>query len=224
MIEIENTDVYGWRAAIRGMRNSYNSWNKIDSGYFCNYGKDMGFTDCNDCPIDCDIRGNFMLGENDLKLMRTLVKAGNDHAKFTRMINVACDITAPRFFWEQFSTYRIGVTQNSTSTMHTIHKKPFETSDFSSDGGREIDFHLEQHIIPFLNFCRDRYLETKDKGYWRDMILALPQSYNQKRTVQLNYQVLKNMYHARKSHKLTEWIDFCKWIETLPYFKEIYLN
>ena len=235
MIEIENTDVYGWRAAIRGMRNSYNSWNKIDSGYCCNYGKDMGFTDCNDCPIDCDIRGNFMLGENDLKLMRTLVKAGNDHAKFTRMINVACDITAPFYWWKEFDTYKVGTVANSCSTIHKIHAKEFTLDDFSHEhlkawksenGG---DFHSGmigslKRTIEDLNYSRERYLETKDKNWWWQLIQLLPTSYNQKRTVQLNYQVLKNMYHARKSHKLTEWIDFCKWIETLPYFKEIYLN
>lgn len=215
MLKIENVDVHGFDVAIRGMRNAYESWDKSDSKFY----------DLDNLAVeDRYLIGTYYIGENDLKLMRNLAQAGDDHGKFLRMINVTCDITAPRFFWEQFSTYRIGVTQNSTSTMHTIHKKPFEVSDFSVDGGEEIDLHLEQSIIPFLNFCRDRYLETKAKGYWRDMILALPQSYNQKRTVQLNYQVLKNMYHARKSHKLDEWREFCKWIETLPYFREICLE
>lgn len=392
MIKIENVDVYGFEAAIRGMRSPMNSWHKSDTGWI-GYRSDVGdFID-----IDYDEFKIKVIGENDLKLMKSLSKAGSDHSKFMRMINVTCDITAPRFFWEQFSTYRIGVTQNSTSTMHTIHKKPFTVADFScehlrgyspnipqfipnaredeeiwknfgdtnykissegrvkavynqhhfEDGSRgyfereiigslhedgylfvtiknkqypkhrlvaelflenpdnksvvnHIDGNKQNNrsenlewctqsenikhsvynhlqgkpiqtnkskyldLIPKvkamystgmskrklakslgispptvtylleytepkneykeflntldrLNVLREEYLDTKDKTVWRNMIEMLPQSYNQKRTVQLNYQVLKSIYHSRKEHKLDEWRDFCKWIEMLPY-------
>lgn len=401
MLKIEKTDVYGWEAAIRGMRNPMNSWDKSDTGWIGCRSDAGDFIDFID--IDYDDFKIKVIGENDLKLMKSLSKAGSDHSKFMRMINVTCDITAPRFWWTEFDTYRIGVEKNSCSTMHTIHKKPFEREDFSveyickvpqnrvpiivkseewreteyegvyvsnsgkvkqaareitrSDGkviclpereiavteddylrvklhtvdgthscklhrlmakafidnpfnypvvnhrdGNKLNCNLDnlewctssynrQHacdngmvnwskesreacgkrsrkltdeqvnrikelrdkdwtltdiaeyigcavstvsrilsgklyvetrdtldlIIDNLNTLREMYLETGDTEYWRQIIELLPQSYNQKRTVQLNYQVLKNMYHSRKAHKLDEWVDFCKWIEMLPY-------
>ena len=204
MIKIENVDVYGWEVAIRGMRNPMNSWEKSDSAF--------SIYDYPQC---------YVMGDNDLKLMRNLAKAGPDHGKFLRMINVTCDITAPLYWWKEFDTYKVGTVANSCSTMHKIHSKRFEREDFST----EHIYNFEEHhwmvcmdnVISSLNVARERYLETKDKKYWWQMIQLLPTSYNQKRTVQLNYQVLKNIYHARKEHKLDEWRYFCEWIETLPY-------
>ena len=200
MMDIKNTDVFGWEAAIRGMRNPLNSWAKSDST-FTMYDK--------------------FIGENDLKLMKSLSKAGNDHAKFLRMINVSCDITAPLYWWKEFDTYKVGTVANSCSTMHTIHKKEFEMSDFSREHLLTGSMFMLHQFVDLLNEARAEYLKTKDKVYWWQMIQLLPSSYNQKRTVQLNYQVLKNMYFARKAHKLDEWRTFCEWCETLPYFKEI---
>lgn len=210
MIRIDNVNVYGFDAAIRGMRNPMNSWDKSDS--------DFGDT-------------TFYVGKNDLKLMKALAKAGPDHGKFLRMINVTCDITAPLYWWKEYDTYKVGTVANSCSTMHKIHAKEFTKDDFSCEhigkGMRTTVFEdcLEQ-IIDCLNEARLCYLDCdKDKKiWWWQMIQLLPTSYNQKRTVQLNYQVLKNMYYARKSHKLDEWREFCKWSETLPCFKEICLE
>ena len=200
MIDIKNTDVFGWEAAIRGMRNPLNSWAKSDST-FTMYDK--------------------FIGENDLKLMKSLSKAGTDHSKFLRMINVTCDITAPLYWWKEFDTYKIGSVANSCSTMHTIHKKEFEMSDFSREHLLTGSMFMLHRVVDLLNEARDEYLKTKDKAYWWQMIQLLPSSYNQKRTVQLNYQVLKNMYFARKAHKLDEWKNFTLWIESLPYAKEL---
>lgn len=207
MIEIENTEVFGWEAAIRGMRNPMNSWDKSDSE-FGHHQWELGY---------------FNIGENDLKLMKSLSNAGDDHGKFLRMINVTCDITAPLYWYKEFDTYKVGTVANSCSTMHKIHAKEFDLDDFSC----EHLFNEHNHsyfglnmfcgLVCNLNIVRKLYLETKDKRYWWQMIQLLPSSYNQKRTVQLNYQVLKSMYHARKNHKLDEWRDFCKWIESLPY-------
>ena len=231
MIKIENTEVIGWQAAIRGMRNPLNSWSKSDSEFGVQY-------------HGCDT----YIGLNDLKLMKTLAKAGNDHGKFLRMINVTLDITAPLYWWKEFDTYKVGTVANSCSTMHKIHAKEFELDDFShehlidgdkecideddwvdvSEDGCDMDqwdaIEFVKMIVRALNVYRLRYLETKDKKYWWQMIQLLPSSYNQRRTVQLNYQVLKTMYYARKEHKLDEWREFCKWIEELPYFREIVLN
>ena len=200
MIDIKNTDVFGFESAIRGMRNPLNSWAKSDSGW-----ED----------------GNYVIGSNDLKLMKSLSKAGTDHSKFLRMINVTCDITAPLYWWKEFDTYKVGTVANSCSTMHTIHKKEFEMSDFSREHLLTGSMFMLHRFVDLLNEARAEYLKTKDKVYWWQMIQLLPSSYNQKRTVQLNYQVLKNMYFARKNHKLDEWREFCEWCETLPYFKEI---
>ena len=213
MIQIENVETFGFETAIRGMRNPLNSWSKSDSEYMPQFDTEHG-----------PMKAEFAIGENDLKLMQQLCKAGNDHRKFLRMINVTADVVAPLYWWKEYDTYKVGTVANSTSTMHKIHAKEFAFEDFS-------DEHLEtgwlacldDTIIPLLNRARTKFIETKDKRYWWQMIQLLPSSYNQLRTVQLNYEVLLNMYHARKDHKLDEWRDFCKWIETLPCFKEICL-
>ena len=214
MLKLENTEVFGWEAAIRGMRNPMNSWNKSDSYWTAN--SKRPFTE------------RFAIGENDLKLMKSLSKAGNDHGKFLRMINVTVDITAPLYWWKEHDQYKVGTTTNSCSTMHKIHAKEFTREDFSwehlystyddRDLGSE---ELSDYILTALNRYRDRYLQTKEKKDWLQMIQLLPSSYNQKRTVQLNYQVLKSMYFARKDHKLDEWHILCDWMFTLPYFKEV---
>lgn len=198
MIKIDKADVFGWEAAIRGCRNPMNSWDKSDSLLWR--------------ELDPE------LGDNDLSLMKKLVKAGSDHSKFMRMINVTCDITAPLYWWKEYDTYKVGTVANSCSTMHKIHAKEFVTEDFSFERLYTplADFAVTA-VLDALNNARDKFLETKDKHYWDEMIQLLPSSYNQKRTVQLNYAVLRNMYHARKNHKLEEWREFCKWVETLPY-------
>lgn len=205
MIKIEKTDVYGWESAIRGMRNPMNSWDKSDSTFEYAYGA----------------MHTFKIGGNDLELMKRLSNAGSDHAKFLRMINVTCDITAPFYWWKEYDTYKVGTVANSCSTMHKIHAKEFELSDFSWEHLNERSLRILEAIIDLLNSNREKYLETKDKKYWWQMIQLLPTSYEQKRTVQLNYAVLKNIYFARRNHKLDEWHAFCEWIEKLPYFKAI---
>lgn len=210
MIKIDKTDVFGWDSAIRGMRNPMNSWDKSDSNYI-----DYIQTNGHYHPI---------VGENDLKLMKSLSKAGSDHGKFLRMINVTCDINAPLYWWKEFDTYKIGTVANSCSTMHKLHAKEFELDDFSYEHLHDEAYDCLVGLIYWLNDYRRRYINYKDKEDWWQMIQLLPSSYNQKRTVQLNYQVLKNMYNARKTHKLDEWHDFCAWCETLPYFKEICLG
>lgn len=232
MIKIENVEVYGWEAAIRGMRNPMNSWAKSDSNFSCKT--------CEDClwesetNVEEDKRERLSwcshspcrIGENDLKLMKTLAKAGSDHGKFLRMINVTVDWTAPLYWWKEADTYAIGKVQNSCSTMHKIHTKEFTLDDFSYEHLWDTALmHLED-TIKILNVWRDAFnTPTPDASYkkqcWWQMIQLLPSSYNQRRTVQLNYQVLKNMYFARRNHKLDEWHTLCDWMETLPYFKEI---
>lgn len=208
MIKIEMTDVYGWEAAIRGMRNPLNSWDKIDSTFYPVYAQ----------PACCIPE----IGYNDLSLMQRLAKAGDDHGKFARMLIVSVDITAPFYWWKEFDTYKVGTVANSCSTMHKIHAKEFELSDFSWEDLTEPSLLVLEGVIAALNYNRERYNATKDKKYWKQMIQLLPTSYEQRRTVQLNYQVLKNIYFARKNHKLDEWHKLCDWIETLPYFKEIF--
>lgn len=253
MIRIERTEVQGWEAAIRGMRNPMNSWDKSDSKYkyWCSclspgekphYCENCGYDACNPYIGDEE----FVIGPNDLKLMKNLSNAGNDHGKFLRMINVTCDIIAPLYWWKEFDTYKVGTVANSCSTMHKIHAKEFTLDDFSNEHlikisdskfKDEISFEDSYHIssrmvaansleliIKILNHYRKLYIETKDKKYWWQMIQLLPSSYNQRRTVQLNYQVLKTIYNARKDHKLDEWHSFCHWVEALPYFKEICLE
>ena len=228
MLKLEHTEVFGWEATIRGMRNPMNSWNKSDSGW--------GFVPSQTCPTCDRYECGYIIGENDLKLMKSLSKAGNDHAKFLRMINVTVDITAPLYWWKEFDTYKVGTVANSCSTMHKIHEKEFTIDDFShehlivSDNVNHIDMVAWlQEQIDVLNEWRRTFLDVKNsdvssesaKRYWWQMIQLLPSSYNQKRTVQLNYQVLKSMYFARKDHKLDEWHILCDWMLTLPYFKEV---
>ena len=205
MIELNEIYTDGWATAIRGMRNPLNSWDKSDSGFNRE-------------------TGEYIVGDNDLTLMKKLVKAGSDHRKFMRMINVSLDITAPLYWWKEFDTYKVGTVANSCSTMHTIHKKEFSLDDFSHEHLLTGSMFQLHRTVDLLNEARELYLETKDKVYWYQMIQLLPSSYNQKRTVQLNYEVLANMYHSRKSHKLDEWREFCKWIESLPYAKELITN
>lgn len=207
MIKIEKVEVCGFESAIRGMRNPLNSWDKSDSGF--------------------DQDSQYIIGPNDLRLMNNLARLGNDHGKFARMITVTVDITAPLYWWKEFDTYKVGTVANSCSTMHTIHTKEFELDDFShehlfSDWEYALPTNPIRAVIDYLNFHRKLYVETKQKQYWWQLIQMLPSSYNQKRTVMLNYQVLWSMYQARCKHKLDEWLDFCAWIETLPYFKNIY--
>ena len=224
MIKIENVDVYGWEAAVRGMRNPMNSWNKSDSRWGCFPGHK--YPECGeDCRYECD----FIIGENDLKLMKSLVKAGTDHRKFMRMINVAMDIVAPLYWWKEYDTYKVGTVANSCSTMHKIADKKFTLDDFSCEHIGDVPncdpmyCEVLDYVIMVLNEARHCYLETKDKKYWWQMIQLLPSSYNQRRTVQLNYEVLINMYHARKDHKLDEWREFCTFIKSLPCAKDLIL-
>lgn len=213
MIKIEHTDVYGWPVAIRGMRNPLESWSKSDSG--------LTLLNPTDVEFGYEPNYEYIVGENDLDLMRRLSKAGADHGKYLRMITVTCDITAPLYWYKEFDTYKVGTVANSCSTMHKIHAKPFSLDDFSHEHLNTTSLRTLEMLIVHLNNARYVYSREKDKADWWQMIQLLPSSYNQKRTVQLNYQVLKSMYHARKNHKLDEWREFCKWCETLPYFKEI---
>ena len=205
MIKIEKTEVFGWEAAIRGMRNPLNSWDKSDSEH------KMTFTPSGDRIYP------FTIGDNDHDLMMRLAKAGSTHAKYRRMINVTCDITAPLYWLKEFDTYKVGTVANSCSTMHKIHAKKFTLDDFSHDRLNDWNKAILEVLINTMNADRVRFIETKDKHYWEQMIQLLPSSYNQKRTVQLNYEVLVGMYRDRKNHKLDEWHTLCEWIESLPY-------
>lgn len=235
MLKIENTEVIGWEHAIRGMRNPKNSWENSISGY------------CEDRACDgqadyiCDLTehrprnngGCYNVCVTDYALMERLRNAGTDHRKFMRMITVYLDITAPLYWWKEFDTYKVGTVANSCSTMHKIAAKEFEEGDFSVEHlfdaeSEGIEFPIiygEEHspiwslhmTVMMLNFYREKYLETQDKKYWWQMIQLLPSSYNQRRTVMLNYEVLANIYKSRRNHKLDEWHTFCDWIETLPY-------
>ena len=222
MIRIENTDIYGWEAAIRGARNPMNSWDKSDSYW----------THIEDPETLETANYQFFVGDNDERLLLSLAHAGPDHGKFLRMITVSLDITAPLYWWKEFDTYKVGTVANSCSTMHKIHAKEFTLEDFSHEhlfdgidrveGEGDMEYYENpttclDYTIRVLNYYRNKFIETKDKRYWWQMIQLLPTSYNQRRTVLLNYQVLKSMYHARKHHKLDEWRDFCSWAETLPY-------
>ena len=223
MIKIEYTDVYGWEASIRGMRNPLNSWEKSDSSFEVYDSDESSFWTPNNLEQKNNLI-NMNIGENDMKLMKQLRKAGSDHRKFMRMINVTCDITASLYWWKEYDTYKVGTVANSCSTMHKIHAKEFTLDDFSCEhlGGQPLE--ALKFTILVLNNAREHYLQTKDKNDWWQMIQLLPSSYNQKRTIQLNYEVLLNMYNARRNHKLDEWHTFCDWVETLPYFKEICLE
>ena len=226
MIKFEQTEVLGWEHAVRGMRNPLNSWEKSDSDW--DY-------DCFEYDFaEYRTKDEFEVGPNDLNLMRRLRNAGTDHRKFMRMLTVYVDILAPLYWWKEFDTYKVGTVANSCSTMHTIHKKEFTLEDFSCEHLDDEETAAISHpdevyrheyttkyiltlTVAALNYNRKRFIETKDKKYWWQMIQLLPTSYNQKRTVMLNYEVLANIYKSRKDHKLDEWREFCDWIKELPY-------
>jgi hypothetical protein len=214
MLKIENTEVLGWDAAIRGMRNPLNSWEKSDSQFV----RDSDYGCFGVCPcaelVDCDC---CHVGPNDLKLMNTLRNAGTDHRKFMRMITVYLDITAPLYWWKEFDTYKVGTVANSCSTMHKIAAKEFTLDDFSHEHLGYQSIRVLKDTIKVMNDFREEFIKDHEKVNWWQMIQLLPSSYNQKRTVMLNYEVLANMYKSRRKHKLDEWHTFCDWIESLPY-------
>ena len=212
MIKIENVEVTGWEHAIRGMRNPMNSWDKSDTKWVDYKSNIDAFID-----MDVDNMSIKVVGENDFDLMKKLTKAGTDHRKFMRMIVMYVDVTAPLYWWKEFDTYKVGTVRNSCSTMHKITDKEFTLDDFSYEHMSYDMVDVLNKIIEVLNIRRDDFLETKQKTFWWDIIQILPSSYNQRATVMLNYEVLRNIYHARKNHKLDDWRAFCKWIESLPY-------
>lgn len=245
MIKIEKETIYGVDEAIRGMRNSMNSWDRSDSN-LCIYSE---YTpSCGKCPYtemcnfkEGDMHTKCIVGPNDHELMMKLTKAGSVHGKFRRMITVYVDITAPLYWWKEFDTYKVGTVANSCSTMHKIHAKEFDYDDFShehltevrEDSEKLFDYYELRNCdsytvlnitITALNHYRKKFLETKDKAYWWQMIQLLPSSYNQKRTVLLNYEVLSNIYQYRREHKQDEWRELCRWIEKLPYSEIITCN
>ena len=204
MIQLKHTCVMNLEGAIRGARNPLNSWNRSDSCY--------------------DAEGNYVLGPNDLDLAKRLCKAGSDHRKFMRQILVSVDITAPMYWWKEFDTYKVGTVANSTSTMHKIHSKPFELDDFSHD---HLSDSAQQALLAYITVLEEKrlsFVETKNKADWYDIIQLLPSSYNQTRTITMNYENLINMYFARRNHKLAEWHTYCDWILSLPYAKELFLQ
>lgn len=204
MIKIENSAVMNLEGAIRGARNPLSSWNRIDSSY--------------------DTDGSYILGQNDLDLAKRLCKAGSDHRKFIRQIIVSVDITAPLYWWKEFDTYKVATVANSTSTMHKLHSKPIELDDFSHDKLSDESADAFKAFIGFIEKKRQDFIASKDKKDWYDLIQLLPSSYNQKRTVTMNYENLLNMYYARRNHKLDEWHVYCDWILTLPYTKDLFLQ
>lgn len=204
MITLERTSVMNFENAIRGARNPMNSWNRMDSSY--------------------DNKGNFVMGPNDLDLAKRLAKAGSDHRKYLRMVFVSVDITAPLYWWKEYDTYKVATVANSTSTMHKIHAKPFSLEDFSCDHMTPESLEVFKGYVDYLETIRLRYMETKDKALWYDMIQLLPTNYQQMRTCTFNYETLINIYHARKNHKLDEWHVMCDWIRTLPYAKELIIQ
>ena len=201
MLKLERTSVMNLENAMRGARNPMNSWAKSGSAY--------------------DDKGNYILGENDLALARKLCRAGSDHRKFVRQILVSVDITAPLYWWKEFDTYKVATVANSTSTMHKIHAKPFELADFSVDKLSDGALAAFRTYMDYMEATRRRFVETKDKRDWYDLIQLLPSSYNQLRTVTMNYETLINIYYARRAHKLDEWHVFCDWIRTLPYADDL---
>ena len=216
MLKIEHTEVHGFEPAIRGMRNPMNSWDKSDSYW----------THIEDSETLQTANFEYFIGENDLKLGKTLAEAGTDHGKWLRFVQCYCDITAPLYWHKEMDTYRAGVEKNSCSTMHKIHAKEFTLDDFSHELLTDHDEQFSNvdmlwHIIKGLNKDRAKYLETKDRVYWDQLIQMLPSSYNQRRTYMFSYAALKNIYHARKNHKLAEWHVFCDWVRTLPYSEMI---
>ena len=207
MLKIENAEVSGWSATIRGMRNPMNSWDKSDSGHKLDY-----------TPSGDKIYP-YTIGENDLSMMEKLVKAGTDHRKFMRMIVVYVDVTAPLYWWKEYDTYKVGTVANSCSTMHKVHAKEFTLDDFSHEHlstGEYGNLEMLKAIVMVLNVAREKFIESNDKDEWWQMIQLLPSSYNQRRTLMLNYEVLANIYRSRRNHKLDEWHTFCDWVESLP--------
>lgn len=201
-MKFENTKVYNFEGAIRGMRNPMNSWDKSDSRYIAD--------------------GIYVIGNNDMTLMQKLIKAGSEHRKFMRQIIISVDIAAPLYWWKEFDTYKVGTVANSCSTMHKIHEKEFILDDFSHEKLNIISLNIIEELIKVLNANRRMFLETNDKQYWWQIIQLLPSSYNQKRMVTLNYENVLSMFSQRKNHKLDEWsIDFVKWVEALHYSKEL---
>lgn len=228
MIKFEHPEVWGWEHAIRGMRNPLNSWDKSDSGWCtenapviqcknCMY-YDNHYDDCAAPDIDTRV---FVIGYNDLSLMRRLIRAGSSHRKFLRQIFVSVDITAPRYWLAEFDTYKVGTAANSCSTMHKITAKEFTLDDFSHEHLIPRALDTLQATVDALNAYRSDYIQTKDKIAWWQLIQLLPQSYNQKRTVTMTYENLLNMVSQRRGHKLDEWHDFCDWVFTLPYAEEL---
>ena len=220
MIKLEKTEVLGWETAIRGMRNPMNSWGQSDSFPAVDCGKcgkieRVGI--CTKEDRDCTGFECYAVGPKDLDLMQRLRKAGTDHRKFMRMLTVYVDLTAPLYWWKEFDTYKVGTVANSCSTMHKIHAKEFTLDDFSCEHLDGSALEVLTVVIEEMNDWRTAFLQSKNKDFWWQMIQLLPTSYNQKRTVMLNYEVLANMYHSRKAHKLDEWHDLCHWIESLPY-------
>ena len=203
MIEINNVEVLGWEHSIRGMRNPLNSWERSDSDYETYY---------DEVGLEAEV---FNIGEHDLDLMKRLAAAGTDHAKYRRMITVYADILAPLYWWKEYDTYKVGTVANSCSTMHKIQDKEFTLDDFSNDQMDYVTTCMLKDVISVLNKNRELFNNAKNKQNWWNMIQLLPSSYNQKRTVMLNYEVLANMYRSRRSHKLDEWRKFCEWVETL---------
>ena len=208
MIKIEDVEVMGMRKAIKGMRNAMNSWDKSDSGYAVDEKPDgVQFS-------------YFKIGEKDMKLCKNLIKAGSPDRKFLRMIHVQADVTAPLYWWKEYDTYKVGTVANSCSTMHTIHKRDLTLDDFSYEHLIPVALDCLNETIKTINTARQFVVEMKLKEDWWQMIQLLPSSFNQMRTIDLNYENLLSIYRQRKGHKLDEWREFCKWIETLPYMKE----
>ena len=227
MIKIENTEIVGWEAAIRGMRNPLNSWEKSDSKWYS-----IGIPTSNPAAInDKYLSQKYCIGDNDYDLMTRLRNAGTDHRKFMRMITVYVDITAPLYWWKEFDTYKVGTVANSCSTMHKIHSKEFTLEDFSTEHLCKSNIEVLEDLILELEYWRNKFVNYDEyckvvpefremyskKDCWWQMIQLLPSSYNQRRTVMLNYEVLANIYKSRRNHKLDEWHVFCEWIENLPY-------
>lgn len=202
MVKCRNYNVFNFENALRGMRNPLDSWDMSDSNF----------------------EGELFIGEKDLRLAKQLRRAGSDHRKYLRQILVSVDIEGPLYWWKEFDTYKVATVANSTSTMHTIHKKGFVGEMFSTEGLSEKSQEFFDNYLAYLEELRQNYNKSKDKASWEEIIKLLPSSFNQLRTVTLNYETLMSIYHARKNHKLVEWHQFCKWIECLPYFKEIVLE
>ena len=222
MIKLENYEVLGWEHAIRGARNAMNSWDRSDSTYRVNVeavGVEYSYSvNPNGEPMTRYVPVDALsIGPNDHDLMMRLRNAGTDHRKYMRMIVVYVDIIAPLYWWKEFDTYKVGTVSNSCSTMHKIHDKEFVPTDFSCERLNERSWPVFKATLDELNYNRDKFLKTKDMAYWEQMIQLLPSSYNQRRTIEMNYEVLANMYKSRRHHKLDEWRKLCDWIETLPY-------